>query len=374
MLRSILLTLLLIFCFSAESSVRQPATISAILKPNDQDARQQTEPAGNTPTFSARPFPYQRVAMHPKQSYQDKYCVMMNTQWTVCHHVPLDSDEVYFALMKEGRLVGTWPSQMGVEGGARFEVVTADLDGDHHAELIVAHCLGSNTASHEIWRLAIIPNFATRGFTKPLQFNTEQYAAAGTFLQTPGDPLCNLLIAEWQLYVFEPQPPHHKDFDFIGRWYHYKEGMLEPIVGRVFRVRRWADAWYRVPVARQNPYDWLRHPSAKIYDAEPLTRTEIVSKVRGEVVKAARGIDEYDNRRLDISLRLPTGETRDYHLYSDDLVSEPDQISHLGDARTGTLLPNDYKPPDLNVWLVGKQVRIVDYKSRYDAVRRILWV
>lgn len=176
------------------------------------------------------------------------------------------------------------------------------------------------------------------------------------------------------MYIFEPRPPDLRDWDYIGRWYHYKEGALEPIVGREFRVRRWTDAWYRVPRLRQNPYDWLKHSSAKVYDAEPLTRTKIVAEVRAEIVKVAKVIDEHESARLDITLRLSTGETRAYQWYGVDLTEESNQISHLGDARTGILLPNDYEPADLNGWLVGKQVRIADYKSRYEAVRRILWM
>lgn len=174
--------------------------------------------------------------------------------------------------------------------------------------------------------------------------------------------------------VFEPPPSFHKAYDYIGRWYHYKGGALEPIAGREFCVRRWSDAWYRVPTARRTPYDWLRHPSAKVYDAEPLTRTEIVSEVSGAIVKVAKVIDEHENARLDITLRLPTAEMRVYQWYGTDLTDEPDQISDLGDACTGILLPNNYEPADLNAWLVGKQVRIADYKSRYDTVRRLLWV
>lgn len=85
-------------------------------------------------------------------------------------------------------------------------------------------------------------------------------------------------------------------------------------------------------------------------------------------------IDEHESTRLEITLRLSTGETRVYQWYGVDLTEESNQISHLGDERTGILLPNDYAPADLNAWLIGKQVRIADYKSRYDAVRRVLWV
>lgn len=171
MLRFILFTLLLVGYLSAGAPVRQVMT----LKPSPVETGQREALLASTRSFSSRPFPYQRVAMPPKQSYQEKYCVQVNTQWTVCHHVPLDSDEDYFALLKEGRLVGIWPSQIGFEGGARLEVVTADLDGDHQAELNVAHCLGINTVNHEIWRLAIIPSFAACGFTKPLQFEVVKY-------------------------------------------------------------------------------------------------------------------------------------------------------------------------------------------------------
>ena len=322
---------------------------------------------GNKSSFVARPFLYHRVAVPEQKSYRDIYCVQVNAHWSVCKHISPDLD---FALLKDQRIIGTWPTEIGVPGGSRFEVVTTDLDGDHKDDLIVADCVGINTGVEIFWRLSIFPNYQER----PLQFITEQYAAQGTFLQTPGDPLCNLLITEWQYGVYEPHSKDFKAWDYIGRWYHYKAGLLEPVVGRPFRVRRWSDAWYRVPLHRQTPYDWLTHPTAKTFPSEPLTRAEIVAEVRGEIIQVAKIETESGNQRLDISLHLPTGETRAYHLYGDDLTDQLDQFCHLGDARTGILLPKDYEPADLQAWLVGKQVRMVDYQSRYQAVRRILWV
>jgi hypothetical protein len=293
-------------------------------------------------------------------------------QWSVCKHLFPD---LFFALVKDRRILGTWPGAIIAGGGSRFEAVLADLDGDHQAELIVADCTGINTAGHELWQLSIFPDFTARRFTKPLQFTTEQYAAAGTFLQTPGDPLCTLLITEWQMRVFEPRPDAFKAYDYIGRWYHYQEGALEPMVGRPLRVRRFSDDWYRVPLRRQTPYDWLAHPAAKTFAEEPLARTQIVAEVRGEIVQVGKTKNpDTDVERLDISLRLPSGAIRDYHLYGDDLTDEPDQFCHIGDARTGILFPKNYEPADLQKWLVGKHVRMVDYQSPYEAVRRILWV
>ena len=119
----------------------------------------------------------------------------------------------------------------------------------------------------------------------------------------------------------------------------------------------------------------VSHPASKTFTEEPLTRTDIVGEVRGEIVQVSKTKNpDTDAERLDISLRMPSGETRDYHLYGDDLTDKPDQFGHIGDARTSILFPKDYAPADLQTWLVGKQVRMVDYKSPYTAVRRILWV
>ena len=371
MLRPLLIALWLLWPISTHVPTPRTSTKTAETKVIAQAQPSAAHEPGRTASFSARPFPYRRIPVPDQRSYLDVYCVRINEQWSVCKHI---SPDLNFALVKAQRIIGTWPTDIGVAGGSRFEIVTADLDGDHQDELIVADCMGINTASHELWQLSIFPNFEERGFTKPLQFITEQYAAAGTFLQTPGDPLCNLLITEWQMRVFEPRSEAFKAYDYIGRWYHYKDSLLEPIAGRSFRVRRWSDDWYRVPLRRQTPYDWLSHPASKTFTEEPLTRTDIVAEVHGEIVQVAKVATEYGGERLDISLRLPSGETRNYHLYGDDLTDEPDQFCHIGDARTGILFPQDYEPADLKTWLIGKQVRMMDYKSLYNAVRRILWV
>lgn len=193
MLRFLLLTLLLIYYLSAGTFVRHPATLSATSKPSVQEARQRTASAGTLRPFSARPFPYRRVAVPDPHTFTEVQCINLNSHWSICKH---RSPDLFFALIKDKRIVGTWSAEIMVGGGSRFEAVMVDLDGDHKDELVVANCTGINTAGHALWRLSIFPNFAERGFTKPLQFITEQYAAQGTFLQTPGDPLCNLLITE----------------------------------------------------------------------------------------------------------------------------------------------------------------------------------
>jgi hypothetical protein len=372
MLRPLLLALWLLWPVSTRVPSPRISPTTAEPKAIAQALPSAAQQPGSTSSFSAQPFPHQRFAASNDREITEVQCVRLNAQWSVCKHLFPD---LFFALVKDRRIVGTWPGAIIAGGGSRYEAVIADLDGDHKDELIVADCTGINTAGHVLWQLSIFPNYEERGFTKPLQFTTEQYAAAGTFLQTPGDPLCNLLITEWQMRVFEPRSEAFKAYDYIGRWYHYKDGFLEPIAGRSFRVRRWSDDWYRVPLRRQTPYDWLSHSTAKTFTEEPLTRTDIVAEVRGEIVHVLKTKNpETDAEPLDISLRLPSGATRNYHLYGDDLTDEPDQFCHLGDARTGILFPKDYEPADLKAWLVGQQVRMVDYKSPYTAVRRILWV
>ena len=347
-------------------------------------AGQRTAPAPVTPAapahiltprlpapFTARPFPYRRFQITNDRSFPEVMCVRIASSWKVCKH---NYPDPFFVLVKDGRSVGSWPAEIMVGGGSTFEAVTADLDGDHKDELIVADCLGMNTGVEVFWRLAIFPNYQARGFTPPLQFISEQYAAAGTFLQTAGDPLCNLFVTEWQYGVFEPHPKDLKDWDYIGRWYRYQAGLLEPIAGRPFWVRRWSQAWYRVPLSRQTPYAWLTHRAAKTFAEEPLTRWDIKAEVRGELVNVIKSKNpSTDAERLEISLRLSTGETRSYYLYGDDLTDQPDQFGHIGDARTGILFPKDYAPADLKAWLVGKQVRMADYQSLHSAVRRVLW-
>ncbi|MBS1808665.1 MAG: hypothetical protein JST84_10780 [Acidobacteria bacterium] len=371
MLRLLLLALWLLWPVNTRVPNPLTNTSTAETKALSQVLPSTAQQPGSTSSFSARPFPHQRFAASNDRGITEVQCVRLNAQWSVCKHIIPD---LFFALVKDRRIVGTWPGAIIAGGGSRYEAVIADLDGDHKTELIVADCTGINTAGHVLWQLSIFPNFEERGFSKPLQFTTEQYAAAGTFLQTPGDPLCNLLITEWQMRVFEPRSEAFKAYDYIGRWYHYKEGALEPIVGRQFRVRRWSDDWYRVPLRRQTPYDWLAHPASKTFTAEPLTRTDIVAEVSGEIVRVAKVATEHGSERLDISLHLQNGTTREYHLYGDDLTDEPDQFCHIGEARTGILFPQDYEPADLKAWLIGKQVRMVDYKSPFNAVRRILWV
>lgn len=374
MLRYFLPPLLLVWCLPTSTFAQSPPTAppSAFTKPSVQAQKRGAQPPGSRSSFSAGPFPYQRFAASNDRGFAEIQCVRLNTQWSVCKHI---SPDLFFALVKDRRILGTWPGAIMAGGGSRFEAVIADLDGDHKEELIVADSTGINTAGHALWQLSIFPNYQERGFTKPLQFTTEQYAAAGTFMQTPGDPRCNLLITEWQLHVFEPRSEAFKAYDYIGRWYHYKDGFLEPLAGRPIRVRRWSDTWYRVPRSRQTPYDWLSHPTAKTFTEEPLTRTALVAEVRGEIVNVVKTKNPaMDTERLDISLRLLTGETRVYYWYDDDLTDQPNEVCHLGDARTGILFPMDYEPADLKAWLVGKQVRLVDYKSRYKSVRRILWV
>src|SRR5262245_16012850 len=82
--------------------------------------------------------------------YERTHCVDIDNGMRVCKHI--SQSETFFAIEKNGSMVGKFETTTYNGGASRFEVLRGDLDGDGKAELIIANRDGvSNGIGFDYW-------------------------------------------------------------------------------------------------------------------------------------------------------------------------------------------------------------------------------
>ncbi len=333
---------------------------------------------------NTRPFQLLRYISPVEPSntpYERAHCVDIDNGLRVCKYI--SHSETFFAIEKNGSTLGEFETSTYHGGTSRFEVLRSDLDGDGKTELIIANSNGmSNGIGLQYWTISILPDPLKIGFKQPLEFSVEEYGAEGTLAKLAGDRHRNILATEWQWSAIK-EPTKYGGLYLVGRWFHYKSGVLEPVAGKPVLVRRYLLGFEKERLDTYDdflkPLTWLSHRLTKSLFVDPIVKFKEISSLRGSIQttnKPAKSpsTESYRDRPEQILVRLDNGKSALYH-YSDDGSKTIDtSYFRIGNAQSGILYPKRYVPAKGNQWLVGKRVRITSYKDQYDEVRNIIWV
>lgn len=330
-----------------------------------------------------RPFRLSRYLAPTEPSttpFERVHCIEIGNGLRVCKHI--SHADTFFAFERNGAVLGRWPASTYNGGTSWFEVLKGDVDGDRDDEIIVTNCSGvTNGIGFQYWTISILPNPVKHGFKQPLEFNVEEYGAEGTFVKHPGDSYCNILATEWQWGAIREQKRKTGGLYFVGRWFRYKAGRLEPIAERPVLARRYLYGFenerLRTLEDSKKPLTWLKSRLTKATGVEPLKLHKEVSSTHGQVLDVAQVREEpegYARIRLRVRFRSDSGQRFVYGYSDEESEKETDTFYRLGNTRSGILYPKAYEPADIDRWLTGKRVRIATYKDDYGALRRVIWV
>jgi hypothetical protein len=332
-------------------------------------------------TESDRPFKLSRYlapAEPPTTPFERVHCAEMGNGIRVCKHI--SHVVTFFAIERDDTVLGKWPASTYNGGTSWFEVLKGDIDGDRDDEIIVANCSGvTNGIGFQYWTISILPDPERHGFKQPLEFSVEEYGAEGTFVKHPGDKYCNILATEWHWNAIKEQKRKDGGLYFVGRWFHYKAGALEPIADRPVLARRYLFGFegerLRTYEDSKKPLTWLKSRLTKATVIDPLKLLKEVSSVQGQLIDVIEEDKEPEGYvSMKLRIRLHSGQPAIYSYSDEESEKETDTFYRLGNARSGILYPKAYQPANIKGWLIGKRVCIATYKDNYGALRRIIWV
>src|SRR5215813_1350987 len=262
-------------------------------------------------------------------------------------------------LEKNGSMVGKFETTTYNGGASRFEVLRGDLDGDGKAELIIANRDGvSNGIGFDYWTISIMPDPLKYGFSRPLEFSVEEYGSEGIFVKPSGDNHRNILATEWQLNAIR-EKNRGDGMYFVGRWFRYKSGSLEPIPGKPILVRRYLFGFEKERLKTfddtQKPMTWLSHRLTKFLLVDPMMKFKEISSLRGSVqvitsTAKSQYTESYRDRPAQILVRLDNGKSALYHYSDDELKTMDASYFRIGNAQSGMLYPKYYVPAQGNQW------------------------
>jgi hypothetical protein len=308
---------------------------------------------------------------HPKDSIIDgcinASCLQIKDNMRICNC--LKDKETYtgsFILYQGQVQKNQWWTGCNY-GTSYFEVLESDMDGSGKKEIIVANFNGqSNGMGVTYWTLSIID---PRNYGKPLTFGVEDYGD-GSIYWDEKEKRCNILATNWE---WLKDPKLGDGLYFIGRFFRYKSGILEPIADRKIRARRYLFSFQneRGSTFSQNedmdmgaPLQWLTNAKTEILRLDPVLDTFKGSSTNEGMIKEV--ILDRDGKNLKISVLLNKEKMSNYIYPGIDDSNFKDIIDRFVDYKSGMSYPDAYLPIDPKLWLVGKKV---DIFSRYDATR-----
>ncbi|HEX6039572.1 hypothetical protein [Longimicrobium sp.] len=256
-------------------------------------------------------------------------------------------------LEENGRVVHEWPSDHSMSGSPQsLRALTGDLDGDGHAETIVAEWQDmSNGLGIRYYELRI---FDGRDLARaPMRIAVRDFEPDGSFVRPAAGGDCRLIATRWQELS---EPRRGEGMYFVGQWMRYRDGRLEHDPDRPVVVRRLLNSFENARGSTPGaPFAYLRHRDARAHaghgiPAPPrLTRTEdgTFLRVRGDTVS------------LDLPPDVVSGHTLgDFYRDDDGWIF----TTWLIDGATGRPYPAGYQPSDER-WLDGHPVRLATHSD-----------
>lgn len=177
------------------------------------------------------------------------------------------ADEGVMVLEHRGRKVYEWPDPSGgLIYAGRYQVLAADLDGNHIDELIVAELQSvSNGFGREIWELTVFRDFNLLRFSPPVHFKVNEFGVQGVFIRKRNSKTCQILAADW---INLEDPVRGWGTYLMGRLYDYKGGALVPSRDQRYYIRRFLNSFAKLRARTGedpgHPLQWLRDRQVEV--------------------------------------------------------------------------------------------------------------
>ncbi len=309
---------------------------------------------------------------HPKDSIIDgcinASCLQIKEDLRICKCLKDKKAAEGAFILYQGQIQKIqWRTACNYGETSDFEILECDMDGNGKKEIIVANFNGqSNGMGVTYWTLSIID---PQNYRRPLFFDVEDYGD-GSIYWDEKEKRCNVLATSWE---WLKDPKLGEGLYFIGRFFRYKSGILEPLADSKIRARRYLFSFQneRGNTFSKNedmdtgaPLQWLTNSKTETRRLDPALDKFKGGPTTEGIIKEV--ILDRDGKNQKISVLLNKEKMINYIYPGIDESNLKDIIDRFVDYKSGMSYPNVYIPVDPKQWLVGKRV---DIFSRYDATR-----
>lgn len=312
--------------------------------------------------------------------FEKTACVAVDSAVKICQGLTEDAATgAKIFIDNETERISEWASETFLGETADFQVLRGDLDGDERDEIVVANRTAvSNGMGVNFWTVAVLP--FPSGFEKinPARFAAEDFNARANFVVRRDGAGFDILATGWQTLRLK-NSKNQTALYFVGRWFGYRNNRLEPLA-RPVAARRYLASFERERLKnideKNDSYFALNAAATEQRRDEPLTEFVAKREIEATVESAVFETNaESGASVVRVSLKTKNGEEMSLS-YAANRDESDETFDFIGDFRRKRLYPKSYLPPDLNVWLKGKNVKFVSYADPKDGAttERILWL
>lgn len=233
-------------------------------------------------------------------------------------------------------------------------------DGDRL--LVATFDTYSNGLGVKHWTLAVLPAGAR---TPAYSFGVDDFGATGGSFRTRRGRTV-LWATEWT-DMEDPSGQRRRGTYLVGRPFTLGEAGLVPATDQPIRARRLLFGFERErnhEIGEVRDRLFSRH--AETWRTDPLHRGRSTT-IRGRVASGSVVQTADQGTALRVGLRTADGQTL---TLTQSEYGSANTFSHVGDAATGRLWPEAYRPADIGTWLVGHDAR---YETRAGEPAGIRW-
>lgn len=291
-------------------------------------------------------------------------CVQIEGGIKICKAIGMkEGEESAFVVEHNGKRLISWSTGSFLGETDDFEALKKDLDGDGKEEIIIASRDNQYCGMVvEDWTIAILDG--NSGFEKPLIFRVEDYGI-GVFVQHGKSQDCLIMATAWEGMDDTKRGP---GLYFVGRFFKYKSGLLEPAKDCPARARRFLNS-FRDERGSGNLLKWMNNPKTEILQTEPyLLYLKKIADATGRIEKITKKGISFETSFI---IKLDSGVAEEYDYLINPWLDEYEcsdkkTICRFGDAKSGIIYPENYIPQNIEQKFTGREVIVTQYSQAND--------
>ena len=312
------------------------------------------------------------------EGYLDGYCSTLPNRMRVCKVQLSDDGESKFIIQKNGEILNEIPAPFWSTFDAPpdgFVTYHGDIDGNGAAEVIVVSYDGVSNGMGVTYTTAnIFKDPVAHRMVKPVSVPIQEFGPRENFRYNSAKNRTEILVTYWEDYE-SLDPKRIPGVYLVGKWFLYKDGVLEPEFSRPTLARRLLNSfarerdngWYE----NRTPFKWLQNRTTHRFFREPAEIHRRISTSHGVLAG-------YTFKSGEIVMAVRKADVVQKVAVAYGYVTSPEEntlyVSSLGLLSKRYLYPKSYDLTNSLGSVIGKSVRIDTYKDENDNEFSKLWI
>ena len=313
------------------------------------------------------------------ENFDGAYCVGLPGKFRICKVFDETEWKSDFIIQKGKEILYKFdaPSYAGIKGDD-FWAYHGDLDKDDSAEIIIAALENiTNGLGVKTYNIYVFHNPAKFGFQKPFTFPIEEFGEKGNFIFNPQTKETQILVTYWSWFDSLDKNRGQGTY-LVGKWFRYRNGLLEPIVGKPTLARRllysFGDEIGRTQNNPYAPYLWLKSKNTHKFFAEPKDAAKLIGEQFGVIRTYQQEESKYERF---LSIKFDSGETVEadlnYSVYGNKQNNRI-PVTDLGLWKNKFVFPFRFNPYIILGNVEGRKVKLETHQDQYFNKYAKLWI